>query len=94
MPDSKVSFTEQLVFNAEKLSAFDHKMAAACKTHRITARRTIKRLGDWSSPVHDNGFTIFIRDRESTDMKTLDAVIFNAVYAPKNQRRVPQIELT
>ena len=95
VPDAEVSLAEQLVLDPQQLLTLDREVAPAGDAHRVAAGRAVERLGDRGPPVDDDRLTVFVGDRESTDVEALQPVgrLGVPIDAAEDQRRGAEIEV-
>ena len=96
--NTELTFTEKLIFDIGELRAFDTEMAATHKPHRLTASRSVERLGHRRPPVDNDRLTFVIRNSEASNVKGLMHSVTvetsDAINAAKDEGRVVKVELT
>jgi hypothetical protein len=95
MPHAQVAGAKQFVFNAKQLLPLNGKVSAARKAHWLTTCCSIKRLGNWGSPVDNDGFARNIGNSQTSDMKAFDlvCVINLAIDSTKDKCGIAQIQM-
>jgi hypothetical protein len=93
--DTEVSFAEQFVFDPEQRAALDGEVPTTNESHRLATRRSIERLGHWRAPVDDDRLSIEVRDRETTDVETLEprVPLCGPVDPPEDEGGIPEVQL-
>ena len=93
--DTEVSFAEQFIFDPEQRAALDGEVTTTNESHRLATRRSIERLGHWRAPVDDDRLSIEVRDRETTDVETLEprVPLCGPVDPPEDEGGIPEVQL-
>ena len=88
-----MSFTEQLIFDAQQLLTIDSKVATSRKAHRLTASCAIKRLRNWSTPIDYDRLAMLVGNSKPADVKTFDLAfgLTESINATKYECCVTQI---
>jgi hypothetical protein len=87
---------EELVFDAEQLTAAGGEVAAAGQAHRLAAGGPVEGLGDRGPPVDDERFLVGARHGDATDVERLavgELLVGLAVDAAEHERGVAQVKL-
>ena len=95
VPDAEMALTEQFVFEAEQCAPVHGEVAASGEAHRLAARGPVERLGDRSTPVHDDRLALLVGDRQAADVERLEAVgsLGHPVDSPEHEGGVAEIQL-
>ena len=64
-----------LILNAKDVSNVNRNVATSYEAHGVKTRCTVERLHDWRTPVDDERLSMFIRNRETTNVKDLRVFI-------------------
>jgi hypothetical protein len=71
------------------------EVSASCKTHRLAARRSIKRFGNGCSPVDHHWLARYVGYCQTANVKTLDfiRVVYLAINSAEDQGGIAQVKM-
>ena len=88
-----VQIAEELILDAEELSASRRKVAPSVETKRVGPRRPVERLGGGRSPVDHDWFLGSVPHADAPDVERVTKAIGGVVDTTKYQRGIADIEL-
>ena len=83
---------KELVVDVEQRATAGSKVSATVEPERVGTCRPIERLGSGSPPVDNNGVLGSVPHANTANVKRI-AKLFVVVDAPKDQRRITDVEL-
>ena len=89
-----MTFAKQFVFDALQIATLHRKVTTSRKAHGFAASRSVKRFGNWCTPVHHHGFTFLIGNCQTSDVEAFNFIwVFGiAINSTKHQRSIAQVQ--